>query len=781
MGAAQSDDAVRQGSLARVAGNEVLAAADEVWVQLEACEIEASRKGTKDALDKAAGLWAARLFQNEASGNFRTLLRHMVRRLARCTSTSRLEERDVVAALNYVILVRAAAKSHVETLRPEELLQLYGAQTIQEVVEAVALLLMADQRCHAEPHQSTHTYLTYTLRAECLLMLLIFASSQLTQPLSAPGAFDPFIDAMMRRGDDEAAGLLLALLAQYMNSAPEPAAPSLAGSFGLGLLGSSLLLSTSTSLQPWQYATQMSERGGWGGDGPPSILCQRSCWLLLVLLNYRRSQRNPYGEAVAEMQDLHGGRRGDEKTGARPRVSFSGLLGRMAAVLRHSLRVKAARGNDAAAGTVLLLYIMVQSNHSFLNSLLAKSEPEEVLEPLLAVLYSYASPGAAASRAGGSTLSDPLASASTYILLIILLILSNDTKYSGNLHQADCCLGNVEWYKERVLIDVSMGSLAIIVLVRTIQANLRDQDSYIGRTCLAILCNLAPDLAGLHPYAAQRMVFLFEMLSKRAVALVKRLGPPSGPAAGHSPCRQWQGQDDAASRETAALLDECMEQRGRALEMFRLALSHAHSRNPHLVYALIHKRTVFEKYSADLILSVLVRVHPDAASEEREKDALDIIFAVTNFVGAHVEAALSPPTNPLDAKPSQRDSTHASHTTHPPTHPAPSPSPSPNSQASRASSSFSASASATASQYNTAFCSVDRVVGLIKEAGYKANGRICLRSAGAGDEVKYKYIEDEEPDHFFTPYLWSQVVVHTQETGKVAWNSQRLLLFNVPK
>jgi hypothetical protein len=46
-GAAQSDDAVRQGSLARVAGREALAAADEVRVQLEACEIAETQRARR--------------------------------------------------------------------------------------------------------------------------------------------------------------------------------------------------------------------------------------------------------------------------------------------------------------------------------------------------------------------------------------------------------------------------------------------------------------------------------------------------------------------------------------------------------------------------------------------------------------------------------------------------------------------------------------------------------------------------------------------------------------
>ena len=77
MGAEQS--AVRQDKLAQVASSEVLDGADELWTQLELCEITASRKGTSEALDKATSLWASSLCEHQASGNFRALLQHLVR------------------------------------------------------------------------------------------------------------------------------------------------------------------------------------------------------------------------------------------------------------------------------------------------------------------------------------------------------------------------------------------------------------------------------------------------------------------------------------------------------------------------------------------------------------------------------------------------------------------------------------------------------------------------------------------------------------------------------
>lgn len=76
MGAEQS--AVRQDTLARLASNETLDGADELWKQLELCEITASRKGTRDELDKATSLWAAKLCDEKGSANFRALLQHMV-------------------------------------------------------------------------------------------------------------------------------------------------------------------------------------------------------------------------------------------------------------------------------------------------------------------------------------------------------------------------------------------------------------------------------------------------------------------------------------------------------------------------------------------------------------------------------------------------------------------------------------------------------------------------------------------------------------------------------
>jgi hypothetical protein len=73
-----------------------------------------------------------------------------------------------------------------------------------------------------------------------------------------------------------------------------------------------------------------------------------------------------------------------------------------------------------------------------------------------------------------------------------------------------------------------------------------------------------------------------------------------------------------------------------------------------------------------------------------------------------------------------------------------------------------------------------QVVELIKEAAARATTALQMVHADALDSaVKYKYCEDDTSEQFFTPYLWSQVLVHSQMWSNMSWNSQRLRLFQL--
>ena len=60
------------------------------------------------------------------------------------------------------------------------------------------------------------------------------------------------------------------------------------------------------------------------------------------------------------------------------------------------------------------------------------------------------------------------------------------------------------------------GSLLVVVLLRTAHYNMSKlRDVYMHQNTLAALANVAPHLSGLSSHAAQRLVSLFDMLSRR--------------------------------------------------------------------------------------------------------------------------------------------------------------------------------------------------------------------------------------------------------------------------
>lgn len=88
-------------------------------------------------------------------------------------------------------------------------------------------------------------------------------------------------------------------------------------------------------------------------------------------------------------------------------------------------------------------------------------------------------------------------------------------------------LPSVPWFKDRILHQVSLGSLLVIVLVRTVQLNLtRLHDNYVQTNCLAALANMAPGFRGLHPHAARSLVSLCDVLARRYAKIEARLRPP---------------------------------------------------------------------------------------------------------------------------------------------------------------------------------------------------------------------------------------------------------------
>ena len=53
------------------------------------------------------------------------------------------------------------------------------------------------------------------------------------------------------------------------------------------------------------------------------------------------------------------------------------------------------------------------------------------------------------------------------MLLIVMLILSQDTSFNTNIHKL--VPPSVPWYKERLMHNVTLGSLLVVLLIRTVK------------------------------------------------------------------------------------------------------------------------------------------------------------------------------------------------------------------------------------------------------------------------------------------------------------------------
>ncbi|KAL5158925.1 Dymeclin [Glycine soja] len=222
---------------------------------------------------------------------------------------------------------------------------------------------------------------------------------------------------------------------------------------------------------------------------------------------------------------------------------------------------------------VLLLYSLLQGNSTFLEYVLVRTDLDTLLMPILEALYD-------ARRRTANQI---------YILLIILLILSQDSSFNAGIHKL--ILPTVPWYKERLLLQSSLGSLMVIILIRTIQYNLSKlRDVYLHTTCLATLANLAPHVHRLSAYASQRLVSLFGMLSRKYNKLADLRDGKLNNAGSNSIERSSLVEDMSAELQIYTDFLRLV------LEIINAILTYALPRNPEVVYEIMHKQEVFQPF-----------------------------------------------------------------------------------------------------------------------------------------------------------------------------------------
>ncbi|XP_033367301.1 dymeclin isoform X11 [Parus major] len=407
-----------------------------------------------------------------------------------------------------------------------------------------------------------------------------------------------------------------------------------------------------------------------------SPLASQSLLLLLVLANLTDAPDipNPYRQAIMSFKNTQDNTAFSSSNPHAFQINFNSL---------YTALCEQQKSDQAT----LLLYMLLHQNSNMRTYVLARTDIENLVLPILEILYHV----------------EERNSHHVYMALIILLILTEDDGFNRSIHEV--ILKNITWYAERVLTEISLGSLLILVVIRTIQYNMtRTRDKYLHTNCLAALANMSAQFRSLHQYAAQRIISLFSLLSKKHNKVLEQatqslrgsLGSNDSPLPDY---HFWEMSDCLHFSETklrhAQDLNVIEEVIRMMLEIINSCLTNSLHHNPNLVYALLYKRDLFEQF----------RTHPSF------QDIMQNIDLVISFFSSRLEQA-------------------------------------------------------------GAELSVERVLEIIKQ-GAVALPKDRLRKF---PELKFKYVEEEQPEEFFIPYVWSLVY---NSAVALYWNPRDIQLFTM--
>lgn len=175
----------------------------------------------------------------------------------------------------------------------------------------------------------------------------------------------------------------------------------------------------------------------------------------------------------------------------------------------------------------LMLYTIMQSSPIFAASLMARSDLDTLVMPLLRTLYFSSKLTHESAHAQPSPFitlphkDRPFrAQSQLYVILILLLIFSQDPSFGRDSFRR-VLISKVKWYKERHVKEASLGSMIILVMIKAITFNINHlQDEFLLSNCIAVLLNLSPHIVNLHAYVASRLVSVTVSAFKRYVTLV---------------------------------------------------------------------------------------------------------------------------------------------------------------------------------------------------------------------------------------------------------------------
>ncbi|XP_044500377.1 dymeclin isoform X2 [Mangifera indica] len=543
------------------------------------------------------------------------ILIHLTQCLQESISSSGSQSTTYMKAINAVYISSVFLKYLIENAQSDKFDELHLSLAESEPIPKEFII---DQNIKNLVMHSVLSFMvlvdvspqTNLLHQELLNFMLIAMSTQLLSgPSPGPKDVHPFIDAAMAEESSLVNSVVHRLLLNYIM---RPYIPLNSASYSIfsemnqpGVLQRVGSAAATFVLLPFNYLVSSS------GEGSRNQLADCSLLVLLVLIHYRKCVEsdesitdrsddsaasdslsksnplfsdNPYCKALENARDIEFGHvdiEGSAQNGLVVRLPFAALFDTLGMYL-------------ADETAVLLLYSLVQGNSSFLEYVLVRTDLDTLLMPILETLYN-------ASKRTSNQI---------YMLLIILLILSQDSSFNASIHKM--ILPSVPWYKEHLLHQTSLGSLMVIILIRTVKYNLSKlRDVYLHTTCLATLANMAPHVHRLSAYASQRLVSLFYMLSRKYNKLADLRDDKTGSL-----------EQDSLAEDMSAELHIYTDFLRIVLEILNAILTYALPRNPEVVYAILHRQEVFQPFKS----------HP------RFNELLENIYTVLDFFNSRLDS-----------------------------------------------------------------------------------------------------------------------------------------------
>ncbi|XP_029548198.1 dymeclin isoform X1 [Salmo trutta] len=663
----QVSDLCENQSLRTLIGTESISENDPFWNQLISFTfISPTSSGDSKLLEEAVIPLAKILIENNPrTGNFGALVRIFLGRTKELKiSTECQDQLFIWQAHNALFMIRCLLKVFISEMTEEELhLQFSYQERAPGSCDTGREDLLEELMCNLV-HLVVEVPLldiTYSILFEAVTTMLVLLSYQLFhKEMLRDGLIYQYL--MKERCVSLTSRLVKTLLYNFIRQ--EKCPPPATHIFDQQSDGGGLLygLASGVASGLWSVFTLggASSKPGLEQEQNPLPLSNQSLLLLLVLANLTDGPNdcpNPYRQAVTCFKNT-------QDTSSIPteqhhtfQINFNSL---------YTALCEQQRSDQAT----LLLYTLLHQNTNMRNYMLSRTDMENLVVPILEILYHV----------------EDRNSHHVYMALIILLILTEDDTFNRSIHEV--VLKNIKWYSERQLTEISLGSLLILVVIRTIQYNMtRTRDKYLHTNCLAALANMSAQFRCLHQYAAQRIISLFALLSKKHNKVLEQATQS---------LRGPRGADDSSVLpDYAQDLNVIEEVIRMMLEIINSCLSNSLHHNPNLVYALLYKRELFEQF----------RTHPSF------QDIMQNLDTVIGFFSQRLEAAGSD-------------------------------------------------------------LSVERVQEVImKGAQALPNDRLKKFP-----ELKFKYVEEDQPEDFFIPYVWS--LVFNSGVG-LHWSTTNIQLFSM--